>query len=99
LSESVRASMLYVAFFLVYGIAIAFTVFLIRYVWAVDSFRKSLYYCMRYKWSIVLLALGCTLLVVVLEMAVSTPYIYYILPGVSVLAAGLIAKGTIPSLR
>jgi hypothetical protein len=91
--------MLYVAFFLVYGVAFAFTVFLIRYLWVERSFRKSLYYCMRYKWSIASFALGYTLLFVVLEMAFSTSYIYYILPGVSVPAAFLIAKGIVPSFR
>lgn len=97
MSENIRVSILSVAFFLVYGIALALAVLLFRYILVERSFRKGLYYCMRYKLTIALFSLGCTLLLVVFEAGVSTPCIYYILPGVSVLAALLIAKGIIPS--
>ncbi len=99
MSETIRVAILYVAFFVVYGIALTFTVLLFRYILFDRSFRKSLYYCMRYKWVVALFSLGYTLLFAVLDIVISTPYIYYILPGVSVLAALLIAKGIIPTLR
>ena len=94
--ESVRIAMLYIGFFLFCTLVAAVAVLLIRYTYFKSSFYDSLQYCVKRKWIIVLLALGETLLFVVLDATIPASYIYYIIPGMISLAVILVAKGTAP---